>query len=90
LAAPVPVARFALAALALGVTLMAILLCAASTLGADPSAIPVIVLGGGDARSEGSGPGLVGSPLVVLGGVIALGLVTALVTILLARLARRA
>jgi hypothetical protein len=44
---------------------------------------------GGDPRSEGSGPGLVGSPLLILLGVVVIGLATAAITALVARLARR-
>jgi hypothetical protein len=47
------------------------------------------VLASGDLRSEGSGPGLVGNPLLILGGVVLLGLGTALVTIVVVRFARR-
>jgi hypothetical protein len=55
---------------------------------AEPGSTPSIVAGG-DPRSEGTGPGLVGSPLLVLGAVIALGVATALVTVVLARMTRR-
>jgi len=61
--------------------------------GADPSVVsaasPVPLLESGDLRSEGSGPGLVGNPLLILGGVVLLGLGTALATVVLVRLARR-
>jgi hypothetical protein len=61
--------------------------------GADASALPAAspapLLEGGDLRSEGSGPGLVGNPLLILGGVVLLGLSTALATVVLLRLARR-
>ena len=40
----------------------------------------------GDPRSDGEGPGIVGSPLVILLGVVFLGLLTAVVTILVVRL----
>jgi hypothetical protein len=46
-----------------------------------PSAAPV-----GDTRSSGEGPGLVGQPVVIALGVVALGALTAGVTILVARL----
>lgn len=36
---------------------------------------------GGDTRSVGEGPGLVGSPLLAIGGVLALGLVSAGLTV---------
>ena len=58
-------------------------------LGAEPSALPVEVLSGGDPRSEGTGPGLVGSPLLILAGVALLGLATALVTVAVVRLRGR-
>lgn len=48
-----------------------------------PDADPVLR---GDPRSEGEGPGIVGSPLAILLGVILLGLVTAGVTIAVVRL----
>ena len=60
------------------------------------SAVPVasaaseLVLEAGDLRSEGSGPGLVGNPLLILGGVVLLGVLTAAATVVLARLTRRA
>ena len=77
--------------LLVAIVLLALLLVVASTpsLAADPTASPGELLSGGDSRSEGSGPGLVGSPLGVLIAVVALGLVTALLTVLLARLATR-
>ncbi len=72
----------------------AALLLTLAVLGADPSPAPSIllapVLEGGDPRSEGSGPGLVGNPLLILGEVVLLGLATAFATVLLARLTRRA
>ena len=67
----------------------AVLACAAATSGAESALTPTAVLEGGDPRSEGIAPGLVGSPLLVLVGVIALGLATALVTLVIARLTRR-
>jgi hypothetical protein len=73
------------------VVLAVLLTCAlaVAALAAEPSAAPVGLLAGGDPRSEGGGPGLVGSPLAMLLGVIALGLVTALATAALARLRTR-
>ncbi len=77
------------AALALALSLTFVLLVAAGAVqGADPSPSPLAQLAG-DLRSEGSGPGLVGSPLGVLFLVIALGLATVVITALLARLTRR-
>ncbi len=51
--------------------------------GPEPTILPPI-----DPRSDGQGPGLVGSPLVIAVGVIFLGALTALVTALVLRLAR--
>lgn len=61
-----------------------------STSTAPPSAptVPEAVVEPGDPRSEGGGPGLVGSPLTVLFGVVALGLGTAALTILAVRVTR--
>jgi len=75
--------------LALSLALVALLTLTAAVLGADPSAAPTEVLESGDLRSEGEGPGLVGNPLLILAAVVGLGLVTALVTVLVVRLARR-
>ena len=66
-----------------------VLLLAALALGADPSAASTEVLAGGDLRSEGEGPGLVGNPLLILVAVVGLGLATAGVTVLVVRLGRR-
>jgi hypothetical protein len=71
------------------VALLAVLALAASAVGADPTAAPTEVLAGGDLRSEGAGPGLVGSPVLILGAVAVLGLATALVTALIARFVQR-
>jgi hypothetical protein len=72
--------------LAMGLALLLAVLLAWVVLGAEPSTPPLGILEGGDPRSEGGGPGLVGSPIGVLLGVVALGLGTALVTVVLARL----
>jgi hypothetical protein len=63
----------------------------ATALGAEPSPSPTTaaVLEGGDLRSDGGGPGLVGNPLLILGAVLLLGLATAAVTVLVARLLYR-
>lgn len=66
------------------------LLAAMVVLGAEPSVTPAAIVEGGDPRSEGAGPGLVGAPLLILAGVIALGIATAVLTVIAARLARRA
>ena len=44
------------------------------------------VIGSGDSRSEGEGPGLVGSPVAIALGVVVLGLATAGVTLVVLRL----
>jgi hypothetical protein len=68
-----------------------------------PGAIQGIVLGphvvlaaspepsapGGDTRSPGEGPGLVGAPFLAVGGVVALGLLAAGATLLYLRLTSR-
>jgi hypothetical protein len=80
------------AILLLVVTCLLVLLVAVAssgTLAADPTSSPAPVLSGGDLRSEGSGPGIVGSPLGVLLAVMALGLATALLTVVVAKLASR-
>lgn len=51
---------------------------AAVVLGADPSASPVP---GGDPRSSGQGPGLVGDPLLAIGIVAAIAVVSLLATL---------
>ena len=73
------------------VLLSVLLACALAipALAAEPSAAPVSLLAGGDQRSEGGGPGLVGSPLAMMLGVMALGLATALATVALVRLRSR-
>jgi hypothetical protein len=65
-----------------------LLLLSATTAAADPTPLPVGLIAG-DSRSEGVGPGLVGSPLGVLIAVVALGVATAMVTAVLARLLQR-
>ena len=80
-------------ALALGVAILAAGLLVGLALGAEPSAapsaVPAVGLASGDLRSEGAGPGLVGNPLLILAAVVALGVATALITLLVARLAQR-
>ena len=79
--------------LTLAMAALIVLVMAAAVLGAEPgttpSMTPTAVLEGGDLRSEGEGPGLVGNPLLILGSVVLLGIVTAAVTVLIARLLRR-
>jgi len=88
------VSRSARLTAALALALVVACLLTGAVLGADPSsapsALPEPVLESGDLRSDGSGPGLVGNPLLILGGVVLLGLATALATVLLVRLTRRA
>ncbi len=69
--------------------ILGLLVIAGVALGAEPTAVPAEVLEGGDLRSEGEGPGLVGNPLLILAAVVGLGLATAVVTILLVRLSHR-
>jgi hypothetical protein len=82
--------------LALGLAIATAGLLFALAFGAEPSAtpsaiastLPAAVLESGDLRSEGTGPGLVGNPLLILGAVVALGLGTAALTLVVARLAQ--
>jgi hypothetical protein len=53
----------------------------------EPSAVALIVAG--DPRSDGEGPGLVGSPIEIALAVVVLGLVTTAGTALVIRLTRR-
>jgi len=78
------VAGLACLAVALIVSVLPLLLPTAA-LGASPS--PTIAPGG-DTRSSGEGPGLVGQPLVIAFGVVLLGLASAGVAVLYARLTR--
>jgi hypothetical protein len=57
----------------------------AATAGPQPTAG---IIGSGDPRSNGQGPGLVGSPFAILAGVILLGLITAGGTLLYLRVTR--
>jgi hypothetical protein len=66
------VARVALSALCLGWLLVA---TAAISFAADPSPTPGADAGG-DTRTPGQGPGLVGSPLFAIGGVLVVGLIS--------------
>ena len=68
---------------------VALLTVAALAVAADPTVVPAEVLEGGDLRSEGEGPGLVGNPLLILLAVAGLGLATAAVTALIVRLTQR-
>ncbi len=75
-------------ALALLLGLMLLWVTTAVVVAAEPSA-PPLPLVGGDPRSDGAGPGIIGSPFMILAAVVALGVVTALVTVVIARVARR-
>jgi hypothetical protein len=83
-----PVGRMLLVALAI----MAMLLVPASTAGQAPgtpapaattTTLPMV--GSGDSRSEGEGPGIVGSPVAIAVGVVVLGVLTAVGTVLVLR-----
>jgi hypothetical protein len=78
-----------LVAAALALAFGALLLLADVVAAAEPTASAAADIAAGDPRSSGEGPGLVGSPLLVLGAVVALGIGTALLTALLLRLTRR-
>ncbi len=89
-------ATLALPSLAWLAAAVAILALGSVALGAEPSPtlpspspLPPELLEGGDLRSDGGGPGLVGSPLLILAAVIVLGLATAGATVVIARLTQR-
>jgi hypothetical protein len=71
-----------------------IALAAAPTAGAPGASIPAPVsttppvIGSGDSRSDGEGPGFVGSPVAIALGVVVLGLVTAVGTLVVLRVTR--
>ncbi len=50
-----------------------------------PPASPAAPIGTGDSRSDGAGPGFVGSPVVIALGVVILGVITALGTLAVLR-----
>lgn len=56
-------------------------------LGASPE--PSGPAAGGDPRSSGEGPGFVGEPLLAIGGVLGIGLLSAAATLAYVRLTRR-
>ena len=68
---------------------VAMVLSAMAAVAAEPTLTAAPVIEAGDPRSDGAGPGLVGSPLMILLGVMALGLATVGVTAVIARLTRR-
>jgi hypothetical protein len=47
------------------------------------------VIGSGDSRSDGEGPGFVGSPVAIAVGVVVLGLATAIGTVVVLRVSGR-
>jgi hypothetical protein len=61
------------------------LLCASAALAASPSPDPI----GGDPRSSGQGPGLVGDPLFALLAVVAIGVGSVIATLIYVRLTAR-
>lgn len=75
--------------LAVLITLAALAFGAAHVFAADPGPTLEPVVLSGDPRSDGGGPGIVGSPLVILLGVVGLGLATVVVTLVLVRLTQR-
>jgi hypothetical protein len=74
------------AALAVLTTLAFTLGFVGPVLGADPTATPGA---GGDPRSPGEGPGFVGDPLLAIGGVLALAILSVLLTLAYVRLTER-
>jgi membrane protease YdiL (CAAX protease family) len=62
--------------------LVAWLVFASAALAASPSPDPI----GGDPRSSGQGPGLVGDPLFALLAVVAIGVASVVVTLIYVRL----
>jgi hypothetical protein len=65
-----------------GTAVIAWLLCASAALAASPSPDPI----GGDPRSSGQGPGLVGDPLFALLAVVAIGVGSVIATLVYVRL----
>ena len=88
----VPVIRSILVGLLVMLVLLAPVTAAAHAPAVTPSAtVPVAsappIIGSGDPRSEGEGPGIVGSPVAIAVGVVVLGVLTALGTVLVLRVA---
>ena len=77
-------------AIVLGSLLLLLMTSAALAASPEPSPSPqsTSILGTGDPRSDGQGPGLVGSPFAVALGVVALGAVAAGGTLLYLRATR--
>jgi hypothetical protein len=82
------VARGVLRVAALVVVVLLALALTAGPAGAT-SPDPSPPAAGGDPRSEGQGPGLVGQPLLAIGGVVGLGLVSLVATVAYVRLTDR-
>ncbi|MFN8519319.1 MAG: hypothetical protein U0667_08005 [Chloroflexota bacterium] len=78
-------AAFALACLATLLAPIGVAAAAPTDAPSAPTAAPVI--GTGDSRSDGEGPGLVGSPVGIALGVILVGAVTAVGTLVILRIA---
>ncbi len=73
--------------LAVGAALALVVLSVGAAVGATPGPEPSLLVPG-DPRSEGEGPGLIGSPVAVAVGVVVLGLLAAGGTIVILRLTR--
>ncbi|MEO7117736.1 MAG: hypothetical protein ABIZ34_02060 [Candidatus Limnocylindrales bacterium] len=69
------------------VLLAAVLLWCTASLALAASPDPTVI-GPGDPRSDGQGPGIVGQPLVIFLGVVTLGVLVAGATVLAVRLTR--
>ncbi len=65
-----------------GGSLLHVALPSTAVVAADPSPTPAAA---GDPRSSGQGPGLVGQPVVAIGGVLAVGLASVAITLLYVR-----
>lgn len=72
---------------AMAVSLALLLLSVAGPVVSGASPEPTVLVTG-DPRSEGQGPGVIGQPLVILLGVVALGAAAAGATLLIVRLTR--
>jgi hypothetical protein len=70
---------------AVAAALVAWLVCTAAAFAASPSPEPI----GGDPRSSGQGPGLVGDPLFAVLAVVVIGVVSVVATLAYVRLTAR-
>jgi hypothetical protein len=68
---------------------IAALLCAVAACGSPDATVAPSAGQGGDPRSSGQGPGLVGDPLFAIGAVVAIGLGALLVTLAYVRMTSR-